>query len=54
MSISRIRFNKWLYSFCIYKEGVPPEEGKDLNGKWIIMKENTEENQINDTDFIPF
>ena len=54
MSISRIRFNKWLYSFCIYKEGVPPEEGKDLNGKWIIMKENTEENKINDTDFIPF
>ena len=39
MSISRIRFNKWLHSFCLYKEGVPPEEGKDLNGKWLMIKQ---------------
>ena len=54
MSISRIRFNKWLYSFCMYKEGVPPEEGKDLNGKWIIMKQKPEDNTNNETEFIPF
>jgi len=54
MSISRIRFNKWLYSFCMYKEGVPPEEGKDLNGKWIIMKQKPEDNINNETEFIPF
>ena len=54
MSISRIRFNKWLYSFCMYKEGVPPEEGKDLNGKWVIMKQKPEDNINNETEFIAF
>jgi len=33
---------------------VPPEEGKDLNGKWIIMKQKPEDNINNETEFIPF
>jgi hypothetical protein len=39
MTISRQRFYKWLHAFCLYKEGVPPEEGKDLNGKWLMIKQ---------------
>jgi hypothetical protein len=37
MSISRTRFYKWLSSYGMYREGVLPEEGRDLNGRWIII-----------------
>jgi hypothetical protein len=37
MSISRTKFYKWLSSYGVYREGVLPEEGRDLNGRWIII-----------------
>ena len=46
MTISRTKFYKWLVSYAIYKEGVSPEEGRDLAGRWIVIhrkKETTNE-----------
>jgi hypothetical protein len=40
MTISRTKFYKWLVSYALFKEGVMPEEGRDLNGRWIIIKKN--------------
>jgi hypothetical protein len=37
MTISRTKFYKWLVSYAIYKEGIVPEEGRDLDGRWIII-----------------
>ena len=50
MTISRTRFYKWLVSYAIYKEGVPPEEGRDNHGRWmrIRKKHELEENGILD------
>jgi hypothetical protein len=50
MTISRTRFYKWLVSFAIYKEGTMPEEGRDQQGRWIIIrkKQSAEhQNQLN-------
>jgi hypothetical protein len=38
MTISRTRFYKWLISYGIFKEGIMPEEGRDQQGRWIIIK----------------
>ena len=38
MSISRTKFYKWLISYAIYKEGTMPEEDRDQQGRWIIIK----------------
>jgi len=38
MTISRTRFYKWLVSYAIFKEGVMPEEGRDQQGRWIIIR----------------
>jgi len=40
MTISRTKFYKWLVSYAMFKEGIPPEEGRDMNGRWIIIKKN--------------
>lgn len=40
-SISRILFNKWLVSYCMYKEGVAPEEGRDQQ-RWIRLRRRSE------------
>ena len=37
MTISRTKFYKWLVSYAMFKEGIPPEEGRDINGRWIII-----------------
>ena len=42
MTISRTKFYKWLVSYAIYKEGVIPEEGRDLTGRWIIIHKKKE------------
>jgi hypothetical protein len=39
MTISRQRFYKWLYAYCVYKTGVAPIEGKDMLGRWFMMEE---------------
>ena len=36
-TISRTEFYRWLNSFALYKTGVKPDEGRDLNGRWIIF-----------------
>jgi hypothetical protein len=43
MTISRTKFYKWLVSYAMYKEGVVPEEGRDLNGRWIIIHRKNDE-----------
>jgi len=42
-TISRIAFNKWLFSYCLYKYNTTPEEGRDLGGRWIIFPEIDDE-----------
>jgi hypothetical protein len=40
MTISRTKFYKWLVSYALFKEGIMPEEGRDLTGRWIIIRKN--------------
>ena len=37
-SLSRNKFYKWLVSYALFKEGVQPEVGRDVHGKFIIIK----------------
>jgi hypothetical protein len=48
MTISRQRFYKWLHSYCLYKTGKPPIEGRDMTGRWITLgdEEPTEEDSV--------
>jgi hypothetical protein len=39
MTISRTKFYKWLIAYGMFKYGVPPEEGRDMMGRWIIIHE---------------
>ena len=41
-TISRIGFQKWLHSYCVYKYNNNPEEGRDLGGRWILFREKYE------------
>jgi len=50
MTISRTRFNKWLTAYGLFREGVAPTEGRDMNGRWIIF--TTKEAEQNPT--LPF
>tara|TARA_R110002051_G_C8734761_1_gene498331 strand:- start:139 stop:2559 length:2421 start_codon:yes stop_codon:yes gene_type:complete len=54
MTISRIRFYKWLHAFCLYKEGVPPEEGRDTTGRWFMMREKKALEEDEDQYEVPF
>ena len=38
MTISRTRFYKWLASYSLYKTGVQPEIGRDIHGKYMVIK----------------
>ena len=42
MTISRIRFNKWVAAYAIYKSGAQPQEGRDATGKWMRIKREDE------------
>jgi hypothetical protein len=44
MSMSRTRFYKWLNSYAMYKEGMPPEEGRDARGRWLIIRRKQDVN----------
>jgi len=46
MTISRIRFYKWLDSYGIYQYDTKPKEGRDLVGRWIkfVNKQSKETN----------
>ena len=46
MTISRTRFYKWINAFCSYRYQIPPEEGRDSSGKWLIIRtKNEQDNQ---------
>ena len=51
LTISRQRFYKWVYAFCVFKTGLKPMEGKDNTGKWIEM---VEKDETTDQEDIPF
>ena len=38
LTISRIRFNKWMSAFARFKTGVNAEEGRDNTGRWMRLK----------------
>lgn len=42
MTISRTRFYKWLVAYGLYKYGVAPEEGRDIQGRWIVIHKRKE------------
>lgn len=42
MTISRIKFNKWMLAYGLYYTGAMPEEGRDASGKWMRMKRHDE------------
>ena len=37
-TISRTKFYRWLAKYAFYKTGVEPEIGKDIHGKYMIIK----------------
>jgi hypothetical protein len=42
MSVSRTKFYKWLIAYGVYKEGTMPQEDRDQQGRWIIIKSKPE------------
>ena len=44
LTISRIRFNKWMSAYATFKSGARPQEGRDMTGKWMRIKRNDEVN----------
>jgi hypothetical protein len=42
MSVSRTKFYKWLIAYGIYKVGTMPQEDRDQQGRWIIIKSKPE------------
>jgi hypothetical protein len=44
LSISQVRFNKWLAAYAVYKTGAQPEKGRDASGRWIRLKKEDEVN----------
>jgi len=38
LTISRTRFYKWLTSYGLFRAGMPPEEGRDQQGRWIVVR----------------
>ena len=46
-TISRIKFNKWMYAYGSYVSSVKVEEGRDSSGKYIIIKSEPKPTQNN-------
>ena len=45
LTISRTKFYKWLIAYGVYRGGAMPEEGRDQQGRWIVIgNKNTDEN----------
>lgn len=38
MTISRIRFGKWMVSYAVYQSGGQPELGRGASGRWMRIK----------------
>lgn len=44
-AVSKTRFYKWLVAYCLFKEGIAPEEGRDSVGRWLrILKLEKQQN----------
>jgi hypothetical protein len=43
MTVSRQRFSKWVVAYSVFKTGLVPEEGRDMVGKWMIIREQITE-----------
>ena len=52
MTISRTRFYKWLISYSMFKEGIPPEEGRDMDGRWIIIRKRQESDNQTELEYV--
>jgi VirE N-terminal domain len=53
--VSRNRFYKWLNTYSVFKVGSVPEEGRDQQGKYILIKskdDDTRPTQVE--DIVPF
>ncbi len=44
LTISRIKFNKWMSSYAVFKSGASPQEGRDMAGRWMRIKREDEVN----------
>jgi hypothetical protein len=44
LTISRIRFNKWMSAYAVFKSGGSPQEGRDNHGRWMRIKPPNEIN----------
>jgi len=42
MTISRNKFYKWLVAYSMYKYECPPDEGRDVDGRWIRFRNKHE------------
>ena len=51
MSVSRVRFSKWLVAFSQYQYGCLPEEGRDTHARWIRFRHKSELNEQQDFPF---
>jgi hypothetical protein len=38
MTVSRQKFWKWIVSYAMYTSSRAPEEGRDMIGKWLVLK----------------
>jgi len=42
LTISRIKFNKWMSAYASFKSGTSPQEGRDMAGRWMRIKREDE------------
>lgn len=50
MTVSRIRFYKWLHAYNLYKHDCEPEEGRDT-ARWIIFRNKHHYEKTQEIDF---
>lgn len=41
-TISRTRFYRWVAAYALHRFGVPPEEGRDAQGRWVRFRTRQE------------
>ncbi len=51
MSVSRVRFSKWLVAFGVFKYEITPEEGRDKSSRWIRFRHKHELETQTDFEF---
>jgi hypothetical protein len=44
MTVSRQKFSKWVYAYAVFKSSSMPEEGRDMAGKWLIIRQKEVKN----------